>query len=315
MKVHEFQAKQLLRDAGVAVPRGIVVRSAEAAEAAFAELNGALAVVKAQIHAGGRGKGTLIEHPAQHGVQLVRSASEAREAAGRLLGSRLVTLQTGPAGQVVRHVLIEEGCEIARELYLGIVLDRAAARPVLMASREGGMDIEQVAAETPERIFKEHFQPHVGLQDFQVRKLCSRLGLTGTSAKSAPKFMQGLCRAFVRYDCSLAEINPLVVTQAGDLLALDAKMSFDDNALFRHAEIAQLRDLSEEEPAEVRAGQAGSELRQAGRQHRLPRERSRTGDEHHGSDQAARRTTGQLPGCRGRSGCESGYRGVSHSAG
>ena len=212
MKVHEFQAKQLLRDTGVAVPRGHVARSADEAEAAFGELAGPLAVVKAQIHAGGRGKGTLIEHPQQHGVQLVRSAGEAREVAGRLLGNRLVTLQTGPEGQVVRQVLVEEGCDIARELYLGIVLDRAAARPVLMASNEGGVEIEKVAAETPERIFKEHFDPHVGLHPFQVRKLCSRLELTGDSVRSAQGFMRGLCRAFIRYDCSLAEINPLVVT-------------------------------------------------------------------------------------------------------
>jgi succinyl-CoA synthetase beta subunit len=257
MKVHEFQAKQLLRDTDVAVPRGKTAASAEEAEAAFGELEAPLAVVKAQIHAGGRGKGRLIEHPQQHGVQLVHSAGEAKEVAGRLLGSRLVTLQTGTAGQVIRQVLIEEGCDIARELYLGIALDRAAARPVLMASSEGGVEIEKVAAETPERIFKEHFDPYVGLHAFQVRKLCTRLGLTGESAKSAHRFMRGLCRAFIRYDCSLAEINPLVVTGDGQLLALDAKMSFDDNGLFRHPHVAQLRDLSEEEPAEVRAGEAG----------------------------------------------------------
>ncbi len=253
MKVHEFQAKQLLRDAGVAVPRGQVAGSPDEAAAAFDQLGTPVVVVKAQIHAGGRGKGTLIEHPEQHGVQLVRSADEAQEVAGRLLGNRLVTLQTGPEGQTVRQILIEEGCDIARELYLGIVLDRAAARPVLMTSQEGGVEIEKVAAETPERIVKEHFDPPVGLHDFQIRKLCQALQLTGGSVKSARVFMRGLCRAFVQNDCSLAEINPLVVTGAGDLLALDAKMSFDDNALFRHPEIAELRDLGEEEPTEVRA--------------------------------------------------------------
>ena len=257
MKVHEFQAKQILRDAGVAVPRGIVARSAEEAVSAFQELNGSLAVVKAQIHAGGRGKGTLVEHPEQHGVELVKSAAAAGEVAGRLLGSRLVTIQTGSEGQVVRQVLVEEGCDIDRELYLGIVLDRAASRPVLMASSEGGVDIEKVAAETPELIFKEHFEPTLGLQDFQVRKLCKKLGLEGKSVKSALGLMKGLCRVFAQTDCSLAEINPLVVTGDGGLIALDAKMNFDDNALFRHPKVAELRDEAEEEPSELRAAKAG----------------------------------------------------------
>jgi succinyl-CoA synthetase beta subunit len=213
-------------------------------------------VVKAQIHAGGRGKGTFTEHPHQHGVQLVRSASEATEVAARMLGKTLVTIQTGPDGQTVRQVLVEDGCDIARELYLGIVLDRAAARPVLMASSEGGVEIEKVAAETPERIFKEHFDPGVGLHDYQVRKLCQRLQIEGGSVRSASAFMKKLCKAFVDYDCSLAEINPLVVTARGELIALDAKITFDDNALYRHDDIVQMRDLSEEDPAEVRAGDA-----------------------------------------------------------
>ncbi len=257
MKVHEFQAKQILREAGVAVPRSLVATTPEEAAATFGQLGGSLAVVKAQIHAGGRGKGTVVEHSEQHGVQLVRSAEEAKSVASRLLGNRLVTIQTGPEGRTVHRVLLEEGCDIARELYLGIVLDRAAARPVVMASREGGVEIEKVAAETPERIFKEHFNPDRGLEDFQVRKLCHQLGITGKSVRSAQKFMQGLCRVFVDHDCSLAEINPLVVTGDGDLLALDAKMTFDDNASFRHPQLAEMRDLSEEEPAEVRAGNAG----------------------------------------------------------
>ena len=213
--------------------------------------------VKAQIHAGGRGKGTTIENPNQHGVQLVRSAEEAQEVATGLLGKTLVTIQTGPEGKVVHQVIIEEGCDIARELYLGIVLDRSNKMPVLMCSTEGGMDIETVAEETPELIFKEHFDPHFGLQSFQVRKLCSQLGITGTSIRSADKFMRTLCNLYVDLDCSLAEINPLVVTGDGELLALDAKISFDSNAMYRQQDIAAYRDLSEEEPTELRAGEAG----------------------------------------------------------
>jgi succinyl-CoA synthetase beta subunit len=256
MKIHEFQAKQLLREAGVNGPRGTVARSPEEAAAAFRELGKPVAVVKAQIHAGGRGKGTIKTNPQQRGVQLVRSADEAAKAAGNMLGQPLVTLQTGPDGQTVRQVLVEEGCDIARELYLGVVVDRSAAGPVLVVSSEGGMNIEEVAAKTPERIFKEPFRPDAGLQSFQVRKLAARLGLSAT-AKSADRFMKQLCRAFVARDCSLLEINPLVVTGGGDLLALDAKMSFDDNALFRHPELAALRDLAEEEPTEVQASKAG----------------------------------------------------------
>ncbi len=257
MKIHEYQAKHILRDAGVAVLPGIVVRSTEEAADAFHELGGSVAVVKSQIHAGGRGKGTVSTDPTQRGVQLVRSAEEAAGVAGRLLGKKLVTIQTGPAGQTVGQVLVEKGCDIARELYLGIVLDRGAARPVLMVSSEGGVEIEQVAAETPERIHKEHFDPATGLHSFQVRKLCAKLGLAGPTVRSADRFMKALCRVFVQLDCSLVEINPLVVTGEGDLVALDAKMTFDDNGLFRHPEIGKLRDLAEEEPAEVRAANAG----------------------------------------------------------
>jgi len=257
MKIHEFQAKEILRKAGVPVPRGIVAHTADEAAAAFKELGGKLAVVKAQIHAGGRGKGTLKTNPAQHGVELVKSAADAAKVAGNLLGQPLVTIQTGPSGQTVRQVLVEEGCDIARELYLGIVVDRAAAGPVLMVSAQGGMNIEEVAAHTPELIFRERFHPDTGLLSYQARKLAARLGLKGASVASAEKFIKGLCRVFVQQDCSLAEINPLVVTGAGELLALDAKMTFDDNALFRHKDLAELRDLAEEEPMEVRAGQAG----------------------------------------------------------
>ncbi|MAT69367.1 MAG: ADP-forming succinate--CoA ligase subunit beta [Planctomycetaceae bacterium] len=257
MKIHEFQAKGLLRDAGIAVPDSVVARSPEEASAAFTKLGGPIAVVKAQIHAGGRGKGTIKGNPDQRGVQLVKTADEAAAVAKNLLGNELVTIQTGPEGKKVQQVLVEAGCEIDRELYLGIVVDRGCGMPVLMVSSEGGMDIEEVAANTPEKIFKEPFCPDAGLQGYQVRKLCHRLGLTGATVRSAEKFMRGLCKLFVQLDASLAEINPLVVTKSGDVIALDAKISFDDNAMFRHAPLAELRDLSEENPAEVRAGEAG----------------------------------------------------------
>jgi succinyl-CoA synthetase beta subunit len=257
MKIHEFQGKDILRKAGVAVLRGRVARSPEEAAAAFTELGSPVSVVKAQIHAGGRGKGTVLDNPAQRGVQLVKSADEAAKVAKGLLGKTLVTIQTGPEGKTVNQVFVEEGCKIARELYLGIVLDRAAAKPVLMVSSEGGVEIEKVAAETPEKIFKEHFDPHAGLYGYQVRKLCRNLGIKGASVGSAEKFMKALCRAYVQYDCSLVEINPLVVTEAGELVALDAKIAFDDNALFRHKDLLELRDLSEEDPAEVRASNTG----------------------------------------------------------
>jgi len=257
MKIHEFQAKELLRKFGVAVPAGKVARSPEEAAEAFNQLGGKLAVVKAQIHAGGRGKGTIKGNANQRGVQLVKSLEETATVARHLLGHELVTLQTGPEGQTVRQVLVEQGCDIARELYLGIVVDRAAAGPILMASAEGGMNIEEVAAHTPEKIFREEFDPDRGLQSFQVRKLGAKLGLSGASLKSADGFMKSLCKLFVQADCSMLEINPLVVTGAGELLALDAKVTFDDNALFRHKDYADWRDLAEEQPSEVRAAKSG----------------------------------------------------------
>ncbi len=256
MKIHEFQAKQILREAGVAVPKGVVARSPQEAAAAFKELGGPIAVVKAQIHAGGRGKGT-VKDSQQRGVQLVKSADEAAKVAGNLLGKSLVTIQTGPEGQVVRQVLVEEGCDIARELYLGVVVDRAMAGPVLIASQSGGMNIEDVAAKTPELIFKEPFDPEAGLQPYQARKMSALLGLKGNSIRAAEKFLRSLCRVLVWKDGSLVEINPLVVTKSGELVALDAKMSFDDNALFRHPELLEMRDFAEEEPTEVRAQKAG----------------------------------------------------------
>ncbi len=262
MKIHEHQAKDLLRAAGVATPDNIVAKTPDEAGHAFTKLGGALAVVKAQIHAGGRGKGTIKTDPKdagpkQHGVQLVRLLDEAKTVAARLLGKKLVTIQTGPHGQTVGRVLVEAGCDIARELYLGIVIDRARALPVLMASSQGGMNIEEVAEKTPELIFIEPFHPDSGLQPYQVRKLCAKLDITGPTVRSAEKFMRSLCKLFVDLDCSLAEINPLVVTKSGELIALDAKMSFDDNALFRHPQLAELRDFSEEDPNELRAGKAG----------------------------------------------------------
>jgi succinyl-CoA synthetase beta subunit len=257
MKIHEYQAKQLLGKAGVPVPRGTVVQTPKEAADAFKQLGGAIAVVKAQIHAGGRGKGTVKSNAAQRGVQLVKSADEAEKVAANLLGQELVTIQTGPEGKKVNHVLIEEGCKIARELYLGIVVDRGAGGPVLMVSNEGGVNIEEVAAKTPELIFKEKFDPDAGLHSYQIRKLAQKLNLTGKSVRSAEIFMKALTKAFVQYDCSLAEINPLVVTEGGELLALDAKITFDDNALFRHKDLEALRDLAEEEPSEIRAQEAG----------------------------------------------------------
>ena len=257
MKIHEFQAKSLLRDAGIAVPESIVARSPEEASAAFDKLGGSLAVVKAQIHAGGRGKGTIKTNPTQHGVQLVKTPGEAASVAGAMLNEPLVTIQTTPEGTLVRQILVEAGCNIDRELYLGIVIDRAQGLPVIMVSQEGGMNIEEVAAKTPELIFKEPFNPDTGLQSYQARKLCHRLDIHGKTVRSADKVMRALCRLYVSLDCSLVEINPLVITAEGEMIALDAKMTFDDSGLFRHPKIMELRDRGEEDPAEVRAGDAG----------------------------------------------------------
>jgi succinyl-CoA synthetase beta subunit len=245
MKIHEYQAKAILARHGVPVPTGEVITSAAEAADAAKRLGGSTVVVKAQIHAGGRGKGG--------GVKVVRGADEATSAASKMLGMRLVTYQTGPSGQVVQRVLVEQGVKIKRELYLGLVLDRSTERPVLMVSPEGGVEIEKVAAETPERIFKEHIYPGVGLTAFQTRKLAFALGLEGSQIGQAAKFMTAVYDAFVATDASLIEINPMIVTEEGTLLALDAKMNFDDNALYRHPEIKDLRDLGEEEPLEVEA--------------------------------------------------------------
>ncbi|PYS85290.1 MAG: ADP-forming succinate--CoA ligase subunit beta, partial [Acidobacteria bacterium] len=245
MKIHEYQAKELLRKYGVAVPRGLVARSPEEAYHAAKELATDVVVVKAQIHAGGRGKGG--------GVKLARSAEEAQEIARRMLGMKLVTHQTGPEGREVRVLLVEEGLPIEKEFYLGIVLDRASGRPVFMASSAGGMDIEEVAANTPELILKETIDPAVGFRPFQARKLAFGLGLPAQLVNQAAKFMQALYTANEQLDASLMEINPFLLTKDGRLFALDAKINFDDNALFRHPDFQHLRDLNEEEPLEIEA--------------------------------------------------------------
>ena len=245
MKIHEYQAKAILGRYGVPVPRGeVTTRAPEAGEIAR-RLGGAVVVVKAQIHAGGRGKGG--------GVKLARSADEAVQIAAAMIGMTLVTHQTGPDGRVVGRVLIEEGLQMQRELYLSLVLDRASGKPVMMASAAGGMDIEEVAAKTPEKIVRVYIDPGVGIVPFQARQLGFGIGLDGPQVNKFVKVATALYEAFVATDASLVEINPLVVTQAGDLLALDAKMSFDDNALYRHTDIRDLRDLGEEDPLEIEA--------------------------------------------------------------
>jgi len=245
MKIHEYQAKELLKKFNVPVPRGIVARSPEEAYHAARELATTPVVVKAQIHAGGRGKGG--------GVKLAKSGDEARDLAAQMLGMKLVTHQTGPEGREVRVLLIEEGLPIDKEFYLGIVLDRASGRPVFMASAAGGMDIEEVAAKTPEKIFKETIDPAVGFRPFQARKLAFALGLPAELISQAAKFMQSLYAAYESMDASLVEINPFLLTKDNRLIALDAKINFDDNALFRHPDFKDLRDLNEEEPLEIEA--------------------------------------------------------------
>ena len=245
MKIHEYQAKELLKKFNVPVPRGIVAHTPEEAFQAAKELAVQPVVVKAQIHAGGRGKGG--------GVKLAKTADEARELASKMLGMKLVTHQTGPEGREVRVLLIEEGLPIDKEFYLGIVLDRASGRPVFMASAAGGMDIEEVAAKTPEQIFKETIDPAVGFRPFQARKLAFALGLPSELISQAAKFMQSLYAAYESMDASLVEINPFLLTKDKRLIALDAKINFDDNALFRHPDFKELRDLNEEEPLEIEA--------------------------------------------------------------
>ena len=245
MEIHEYQAKALLTRYGVATPRGEPVFSADEAAEAAERLGAGRVVVKAQIHAGGRGKGG--------GVKLADDPATAARIAGEMIGMTLVTAQTGPAGRVVSRVLVEEGLDIATELYLGLLVDRAEQKPLFMASAAGGMDIEQVAADTPELIHKVHIDPGLGLAAFQARGLAEAIGLTGVPARKAAALMQRVYAAFLAVDASMIEINPLVVTGAGDVLALDAKVTLDDNASFRHADLADLRDLAEEEPLEIEA--------------------------------------------------------------
>lgn len=244
MKIHEYQAKALLSKFGVKIPRGIVARTVEEAVAAGKSL-GLPVVVKAQIHAGGRGKGG--------GVKLARTEADLETIAGQILGMQLVTHQTGPEGRTVKTLFIEEGLAIKQEFYLGIVLDRATSKLVFMASREGGMDIEEVAATHPEKILKETIDPTVGMQPFQARKLAFGLGLAPDLVGKATKFMLSLAKAFDESDANLLEINPFLLTEDGELYALDAKLGFDDNAMFRHKDYAELRDLNEEEPLEIEA--------------------------------------------------------------
>ena len=247
MNIHEFQAKEILRRFGVAVPRGMVVTTAAEAQAAAQQLGEGVTVVKAQIHAGGRGKGG--------GVKVVKSPQEAAEKARQMLGKNLVTHQTGPEGRQVRRVLVEQGVEIERELYLAMVLDRAQSRVTVICSSEGGVDIEEVAAKTPQKILKETVDPVIGLATFQCRRLAFALNIPAELIGKAVAVMQGLYRAFEETDASLAEINPLIITKDGQIMALDAKMNFDSNAFFRQKEIVALRDLDEEDPREVEASQ------------------------------------------------------------
>lgn len=248
MKIHEYQAKGILKKYGVTVPRGSVAGTREEAETIAKDLFNAGAsgvVVKAQIHAGGRGKGG--------GVKIAKSQAEAGELAGKMLGMRLVTHQTGPEGRIVRRLLIEETLPIEKELYLGILIDRAEGKPVFMASAAGGMEIEQVAAENPEAILKQYIDPGMGLEAFQARKIAFKLGLTGKQIGPAVQFLTSLYKAFLDTDASLVEINPFITTTDGRLFALDAKVNFDDNALFRHPDLRELRDVTEEDPLEVEA--------------------------------------------------------------
>jgi succinyl-CoA synthetase beta subunit len=254
MNIHEYQAKELLRGYGVAVLEGHVAWTPEEAVQAAAKLPGPIYVVKSQIHAGGRGAGHFKDNPTgKGGVRLARSAEEVRDAAEAMLGHTLITKQTGPQGRDVRRIYVEAGCDIARELYFSVLVDRAASRIVLMASTEGGMEIEEVAEHHPEKIQRVHVDPASGFSSYHGRRLAYGLGLTGKQISTFGKFAEAMYKAFVALDCSTVEINPLVVTGAGDMVALDAKVSFDDNALYRHPQLAALRDEAEEDPKELEA--------------------------------------------------------------
>jgi succinyl-CoA synthetase beta subunit len=254
MNIHEYQAKSLLQKYGVAVPRGGVAYTPEEAQRVARDLGGSVWVVKAQIHAGGRGAGRFKDDPqGKGGVRVVKSIEDAGAGAAAMLGHVLVTKQTGAVGREVKRVYIEEGCDIKRELYLGVLLDRKTSRITMMASTEGGMEIEEVAAAHPEKILKVAIDPATGMQPFHARELAFGLGLEGKQVQAATRFMLAMYKAFAGLDASIVEINPLVVTGAGEVIALDAKMNFDDNALFRHKDVADMRDESEEDPIEVEA--------------------------------------------------------------
>ena len=254
MNIHEYQAKQLLRDYGVAVPNGGVAFTVDEAAAQAEELGGPVYVVKSQIHAGGRGAGKFQDNPdGKGGVRVVKSLDEVRESAGEMLGHVLITKQTGPAGKEVKRIYVEDGSDIARELYLGMLLDRETSRLTMIASTEGGMEIEEVAAETPEKILKISIDPATGMTEDDAKGLAEGLGLEGRQVDSGVQFMLAVYKAFTELDASIVEINPLVVTGAGDIMALDAKINFDDNALYRHQEVEALRDPDEEDPAEFEA--------------------------------------------------------------
>ena len=252
MNVHEYQAKELLQKFGAATPRGRMAETAAEAEQIARELGTENLVVKAQVHAGGRGKGTFA-NGFKGGVHLVKSPTEARDVAGKMLGQTLVTHQTGPAGRLVSKVLVAESVDIEREIYFAILLDRATAAPLIVASMEGGVEIETVAEKSPDKIIREPIDPLAGLQSFQTRKLARQLGFKSDQIKPAAKLFSALYRTFIESDCSMVEVNPLVVTKKGEVFALDAKFNFDDNALYRHPEIAALRDTTEEDPREVEA--------------------------------------------------------------
>jgi succinyl-CoA synthetase beta subunit len=256
MNIHEYQAKELLQKFGVATARGKLASSAEEAEQIAREIAPAEIVVKAQIHAGGRGKGTF-RSGFKGGVHVCNTPEEAREIAKKMLGQTLVTRQTGAAGRFVNKVLVAESAQIAREIYFAILLDRATAAPLIVASTEGGVEIETVAVRSPEKIIRESVDPLAGLQPFQTRKLAKQLNFESSQLKVASKLFDGLFRTFIGLDCSMVEVNPLVVTAKGEVLALDAKFNFDDNALFRHPEVAAMRDVAEEDPREVEASQHG----------------------------------------------------------
>ena len=256
MNIHEYQARELLQRFGVATTRGKVASTPEEAERIAREIAPAEIVVKAQIHAGGRGKGTFA-NGFKGGVHLCKTPEEAREIAGKMLGQRLVTHQTGSAGRVVNKVLVAESAQIGREIYFAILLDRATAAPLLVASTEGGVEIETVAERSPEKIIREPTDPLAGLQPFQARKLAKQLNFESSQLKAASKLFDGLYRTFIGLDCSMVEVNPLVVTTSGEVLALDAKFNFDDNALYRHPDVAAMRDTAEEDPREVEASKHG----------------------------------------------------------